>query len=401
MPELAAWEAVYVGGTGGAAFLSDPNHGLEALACLDCHAASAAEGEFGDYAADHVGVTAWPSLAGACDGCHADIAATNANSLHTNLWGEKAAVERRGQCVFSETPAAQAGFARNCGDCHTSCGQCHVSRPLSVGGGFIGGHLIRRTPDMTLNCTACHGSRVGHDYTGEDPTVQSDIHYARGHRCELCHRATEMHGDGLSSNASGHYEHRYEVASMPRCEDCHVKSIMDAAHADDPDWHGEYHDAHWEGLTGVKLQCQVCHSQPYKNCTFCHVSDPSGYDIEPSVLALKIGKNTEPATRGEYDYTVVRHTPVHQDTYETWPLALPGYDDAPTWKYASPHNIRTWTAQTTVDEGMGCGTSCHDRSGQTPLGWYLREIDLQDGLGGDLPDAAANAGVVILEGDLH
>lgn len=371
------------------------------MSCLDCHYSAIADGDFGDHAAAHGHVTAQPSRAGACDACHAEIAAANANSLHSNLWGYKAVIERRGQCEFDTAPAVQEGFGRNCADCHTTCGQCHVSRPVSVGGGFVDAHKFRRTPNMVENCTACHGSRISYDYTGEDVAVLPDIHYARGHRCELCHWAEEMHGDGQSTNPSGHYEHRYEVATMPRCENCHVKEIMDAGHADDPEWNGDYHAAHWNGWTGVELQCQVCHSQPYKNCTFCHVQDPSGYTIDPSVVAFKIGRNTQPETRGEYDYTVVRHVPIHPDTYETWPLALPGYTELPTWKYASPHNVRRWTAQTTVEGGQSCGYACHDRAGQDPRGYYLREVDLQDELGVDLIDAAANAHVVIREADLH
>lgn len=358
-------------------------------------------GEYGEYAAEHANVVFDPSAAGACDDCHAEIAEHNANSLHSNLWGYIDAIEARGECVFADTPNAQAGFQRNCAACHTTCGQCHVSRPHSVGGGLVNAHKVRRTPDQTLNCTACHGSRVGHDYTGEDNSVLPDIHYARGHRCELCHRSEELHGDGLSTNPSGHYEHRYEVATMPRCEDCHDKDLLDQANEGNGEWHGEYHSAHWNGWTGVNLQCQVCHSQPYKNCTNCHVEAPSGFTIEPSVLALKIGKNTLPATRGEYDYTIVRHTPVDPNTFETWSLPLPGYDSVPTWKYASPHNVRAWTDQTTVEGGQGCGASCHDRASEDPKGFYLRLVDLRDEFGADLIDAAANANVIITEDDLH
>ncbi len=367
---------------------------------MDCHQGDTAVGSYGEYTEAHERVVVDPSSIGACDDCHAEIAAANANSLHTNLWGEKAAIERRGQCVFDENEQAQQGFDRNCAECHTTCGQCHISRPNSVHGGLVNAHKIRRTPDQTNNCTACHGSRVGHDYTGENDAVLPDIHYARGHRCELCHGAEELHGDGLSTNASGHYEHRYEVETMPRCETCHVKAILEEVNDDDPDWDGSYHSAHWDGWTGVNLQCQVCHSQPYKNCTNCHADSPSGFGIEPSVLGLKIGFNPLNDERGEYDFAVLRHVPVHQETYSEWGLTLPGYDSEPTWSYASPHNVRAWTDQTRVEEG-GCGSSCHDRSGEEPRGFYLREIDLLDEFGADLPDANANQGVIIREDDLH
>ena len=371
---------------------------------MDCHEGDVAIGQYGEYEEVHERVVVDPSAIGKCDGCHADIAAATANSLHTNLWGEKAMIEKRGMCTFEETPGVVAGFGRNCNGCHTTCGQCHVSRPNSVAGGLAKAHQILKTPDQTQHCTACHGSRIGHDFKGEAVGVNPDIHYIRGHRCEFCHGAEEIHGDGLSTNDSGHYEHRYEVETMPRCENCHVKEDIDADNVGNDDWEGVYHDAHWEGFTGVNLQCQVCHSQPYKNCTNCHTGPPGGdhaYEIEPSVIALKIGQNTLPDQRGEYDYVIVRHTPIHQDTYAEWGLTLPAYDSEPTWKYASPHNIRSWTDQTEVEEGMTCGSSCHDRPGEDPKGYYLRPVDLLDEHGVELPDAAANQSVIITEDDLH
>ena len=44
---------------------------------------------------------------------------------------------------------------------------------------------------------------------------------------------------------------------MPRCENCHGGVS------------NSYHNAHVDGFAS-NLQCQVCHSQPYKNCTNCH-----------------------------------------------------------------------------------------------------------------------------------
>ncbi len=326
-----------------------------------------------------------PSVTGACDDCHGEIAEANANSLHTNLWGEKHMIERRGQCDFAPY---EDSYNVNCGSCHTTCGQCHVSRPNSVGGGLIrnGGHKFRKSPHMSEQCTACHGSRIAFDYNGEGEGNAPDVHRTTGHLCEDCHTGDEMHGDGQSHNLSGHYEHRYEVVSMPRCEDCHAES-------DPPN---EFHEAHSVGDVDVRLQCQVCHSQPYKNCTGCHVED-TGFSIEPSSLSLKIGHNTLP-DRSEYDYVVVRHIPIDQDTYANWGLALPGYDDYPTWAYSSPHNIQLWTAQTTTENE--CESACHDEPGADPKGFYLREVDLLDELGNPLPDREANLRVVITDDDL-
>jgi len=330
-------------------------------------------------------------MSGACEDCHGEIVASAQNSLHTNLWGYKAAIEKRCSCEYDT--GESDGFGLRCAGCHTGCGECHISRPNSVGGGFVDGHVIKRVPHMSDQCEACHGSRIGNDYEGMTEGNEMDIHRFRGKNCSFCHTGQELHGDGLSTNDSGHYEHRYEVQSAPTCESCHA-DVQEA---------NSYHDAHWQGYTDVNLQCQVCHSQPYKNCTTCHpnpADEHEGFTIHPSVIQLKIGKNTIPDLR-DYDYTIVRHIPVHPDsTYndDMWGpggLDLPNYDDEPTWRYSSPHNVIRWTEQC-VNSGGGCGSSCHDNT-DVYKGYYLREIDLYDDLGQALPDFDANIRVVIEE----
>ncbi len=359
-----------------AGMVSDPSMAPgegQTIGCYKCH-----ESDFGETA---------------CDNCHQSIAASSANSLHSNLWGEKAAIELRGRCTF-EGSGYEDMFSNKCGGCHTTCGQCHISRPKSVGGGFpklggilYSGHRFARTPDLIENCTACHGSRVGTDYLGLLDGNVRDVHRDHGKKCEFCHEAAEMHGDGL--HEGDHYTHRYQVASMPRCENCH-SSLSD----------NQFHEAH-VGVTGRNLQCQVCHSQPYKNCTNCHnlVADDKNdkFDINPSVVQFKIAKNPSPY-RTEYDYCVVRHVPVDPDTYADWGLNLPGYLDEPTWKYASPHNVILLTPQTAEVDGKGCGTTCH-QSEEGPDGFFLRESDLYDLGGTRLPDYDANIGLVIPDDD--
>jgi len=231
---------------------------------------------------------------------------------------------------------------------------------------------------MNEQCTACHGSRVGTDYKGELDGNQPDVHRTKGYKCEFCHGKEEIHGDGMS--AGEHYTHRYEVATMPRCENCHQVST------------NAYHGAHL-GTIGRDLQCQVCHSQPYKNCTSCHVND-GDFDIDPSQIQFKIAHNISPY-RSEYDYAVVRHVPIDPNTYQNWGLTLPGYLDQPTWAYASPHNILRRTPQTTVGSGEGCYASCHD-NGVDIKGYFLRESDLYEDDGvTKLDDYDANIGIVI------
>lgn len=385
---LEAWEKVYMpDGPQRASFLEGP-HGSGT--CQSCHG-GAEDRTFETMAEAHEGLIPDPSAVGACDGCHAEIAAATANSLHTNLWGEKAAIEKRGNCTF-EGSGYEAGFDRKCAGCHTTCGQCHISRPNSVGGGFPKtfnylAHSVQATPHMTEQCTACHGSRVGTDYQGQLEGNQPDVHYSALKRCEFCHSAEEIHGD--DQHAGDHYEHRYQVATMPRCETCHDPAS--------PDMDNSFHNKHVGDVT-TNLQCQVCHSQPYKNCTNCHDLDTQTekFVIDPSTVEFKIAR-TDPALsylgdRLDYDFVVVRHVPVDPNTYEDWGLILDPehYNSEPTWRYASPHNILRTTPQT---EG-GCFSACHgvDQS------IYLLESDLYEADGvTPLPDYQANIGITMDE----
>ena len=68
------------------------------------------------------------------------------------------------------------------------------------------------------------------------------------------------------------------------------------------------------------------------------------------------------------------------------------FDVEPTWKFATPHNIRTRTDRT--PEGGFCGAACHD-SYQGPVDFFLRAADLEG-----TPDAEqrANANVIVPDG---
>jgi len=249
-----------------------------------------------------------------------------------------------------------------------------VSRPESVKGGLVRGHEFLSTPSQNENCTACHGSRVGEEYTGSREGYVADVHYIPNTmRCNACHTAAEMHGDGMV------YGTRYESRLMPRCEDCH----SDDATAND------FHDTHWG-----QLSCQVCHSQDYKNCNKCHVG---GTGIrEPSYLSFKIGKNPIPAER-EYEYVTLRHIPIDVDTYSPWGVGdLVNFESMPTWKYSSPHNIQLLTDRTSVMTETGREVSC-DPCHNTPDvgGYFLRQADLDTM---SAREAAANQPFIVPDG---
>jgi len=402
------------------------------LSCQHCHAGQA-DNTFNTMAEAHTGLIADPSAPGqngclachdasearsACDQCHTTAVTNTANSLHTTLAGYYTAIDDRCGCDFA-SGGYDDFFAARCAGCHTTCGQCHISRPESVGGGFpkIGSyysHRFRPSPDMNEQCTACHGSRVGTDFKGEIEGNVPDVHRTGGMQCNGCHGMEEIHGDGTA------YNHRYEVANMPRCEDCHADDIVVNTGSDCAVCHSggdtpvvpaaQKNHAHHAGVaancshchspvptTALPVaQCQVCHSQPYKNCTNCHNLTDEGYEVNPSLVQLKIAHNPSPH-RSEYDLALVRHTPIDPNTFANWGLSLPDYLTKSTWQYTSPHNVLRSTPQTTVGAGESCSAACH-LSADGPEGYLLREVDLYEADGTTpLVDYDANIGLVIPE----
>ena len=365
---MEVWEKVLIDGTNGDAFLASV-HGQ--IACTSCHGGS---GSTSDKDEAHAGLVVRPSETsdGPCAECHFETS-TVPNSLHGGLWGEKNLVAARyGAASFDDLPeGVKHGYGQNCAGCHTSCGDCHISRPPSVGGGFIRSHRFG-SPDMGNQCTACHGSRVGAEYRGENEGIQADIHYLPGgKRCTFCHGAEELHGSGER------YAHRLDVPNAPQCEDCH-----------EPDFaHNKWHDRHWD-----ELQCQVCHSQDYKSCNTCHAGTGLA---EPSYIGYKIGKNPVPDKR-RFEYVLLRHIPIAPDTYEAWGVPLlSNYEVEPSWKYAAPHNIQRWTTRTDVPEGAGCSSACHLTENGVD-GFFLRQADL-DAM--SATEAEANRDLIVPNGN--
>ena len=347
MAPLEAWEIVYVK----EGFLGT-KHGK--VACKSCHGGN--DQEFSKEAA-HVNLTPYPSEDhdSFCTSCHTNESSVYSTSLHQNQNGYYDLFEKRAGFDLRTDEHKKQEFDKECGKCHVSCGQCHISRPRQVNGGFLDGHTFKKLPNMTNNCTACHGSRVGEEYLGARAEI-ADLHWEKkGKRCDFCHPAEEMHGNGMD------LKHRYDVNNnhLPKCEDCHLEEIES----------NSYHQMHWKGSAGKTVSCYVCHSQPYKNCYGCHTG--SGLE-RPSNIAFKIGKNYNKSTRYPVDFITVRHIPIAPDTYASWGVPdLPNFDSEPTWKMTTPHNIQKWTAQTDTTGGVGCSQNCHNSD------YYLKEADLE------------------------
>jgi thiosulfate/3-mercaptopyruvate sulfurtransferase len=338
------------------------------ISCRGCHG-----GQDGVLTKDeaHVGMVADPSeILGSnqCASCHHDLAARTAHSLHTTMKGYHTLFTARTGRLLTE-PDVQPSYDAQCNKCHASCGSCHVSRPKSAGGGFIQGHNFARTPDMTLQCMACHGSRVGEEYTGAHEGLRPDVHYVpHAMHCKACHNEEHIHGTGIESDT------RYAIEDPVSCRTCHTIGAENAYHA----------------MHGQTFQCQVCHAQSYKNCADCHAG--SGVQ-QPSWLSFKIGRNPIPSQR-EGAYVVLRHVPISEQTYSSWGVSTPGYASLPTFKYATPHNIVRRTARTDTTGGLTCDQACH-QSPAVISGFFLRQVDLDS-----LPPAEreANQALIVPDG---
>ncbi len=316
---------------------------LAETTCEGCHKGDPAEQD--DPAKAHVDLVKDPSTQGACTQCHGDIEKNQTQSMHATLQGEKAILAKRfGHESYDKCPEKlKTAYEGECMKCHATCGDCHVSRPDSAGKGFIKNHVFQKKPSQKYQCMGCHGARVGEDFVGnEDAGRKPDAHFAMGMSCTSCHDGAEMHAP------AGAAKHRYEAPGLPKCTDCHSK--VSAANS--------FHLMHWDGMS-----CYVCHSQPYSNCTGCHVAgvykDDPVYKAQNPFQAFKIGRNPLPGKTEKW--ALVRHAPVAPDTFDAWKTGETpvNFDAEPTWKFTSPHSIQRWTTQTQTVPGVKCGASCH------------------------------------------
>ena len=321
MPPLEAWEKVFLDD----ADFMESTHGQ--VGCVICHGG---DSSLEDKEQAHQTLVADPSDI-TCYTCHSDIAPVNELSLHTSLDGFKSVLEARGGNLEEGSELLEA-FENHCQQCHTSCGQCHVSRPDELGGGLISDHEFRETPSMQYNCIACHGSRVGAEYLGENEGIPADVHWTQETMtCTKCH-GEELHGSDQTADT------RYQNPAVVKCEDCH----------EDVWTNTEGNPQHEKHLGD--LQCQVCHSVAYKNCYGCHVSiDDEGIPCrtsEPSQMDFAIGNNPIRSSERPYKYVVLRHVPTCLGTCDYYGgNLLPDFNNLPTWKYATPHNIQLNTPQ--------------------------------------------------------
>jgi hypothetical protein len=343
VPPLEVWERVLINSE---AYRQDVH---SYIPCTTCHGGQAdVEGQDMEakYAA-HEGVVQDPSIdaVATCGECHTNIAEYQVNSLHYTLRGYDTVLYARS--TPENHPILDEAQGYHCQSCHATCGQCHVSQPTNLGGGLVSGHVFQRTPSMTRQCTACHGSRVKDEYTGAHEGLAADVHLRSARMvCTDCHTGREMHGLDYVDDP---HDHRYDGPQGASCETCHLEDI--GAGSGNP-----YHEAHGTEV----LSCQACHSVAYTNCYACHLDRTDDeaqlpfYRLEHDELGFYIGRNPRRDRFRPYRYVPLRHVPAFPEQYQWYgDDVLSNFDALPTWAYATPHNIQRNTPQTASCE------ACH------------------------------------------
>jgi len=377
LPPLEAWEKVFVGEEFLASVCNIQN-------CIGCH--GGVEG-VDDKDAAHEGKARDPveDSEQVCGVCHAEATRLAATSLHQNLTGYRTILTARG-ADFSDPRMGEA-FNNHCDSCHTTCGQCHISRPSFTFGGLISEHKVKKTASIKDTCMACHGARVSNEYQGKNEGVEGSAHWLEeGMSCFECHNVSHYHGDGTE------YTYRYDGPPDVSCLDldCHSEVARGQGEVVEQDIQADEVEEHIEhDIHADKVACYVCHvSGPYKSCYNCHVAiDEEGlpyYETDDSQMTFKIGRNPLKSDNRPWDYVLVRHIPVAPDTFAFYgDNLLSTFNNVPTWKYATPHNIQRVTAQ-----NQSCD-SCH---GNADL--FLTADDVAP------EELKANANVIVKEEEI-
>lgn len=335
------------------------------IACSLCHK--------GNPKADtpelaHQGMVKDPTIngsVGVCGECHEEISRTASRSLHMTVDLSLAALQAR--CSPEQWEGLQKDALRQqCANCHeTSCGSCHVSRPRVNGGGLVAGHVFQKKPDCLYQCSACHARPIVDDFTGK--ISRGDVHYLKGKVCTDCHTAMEIHAEGAKQGGS------FAQPGRTRCHDCHKDLVSSKTCGN------EQHKG--------KVDCTVCHSQAYENCTSCHM----GVDTEDIVYSqsgklektFKIGLNPSP-DQNQPRFVLVRKVPVKPDSFKAYGIdELKNFQAVPTFKRSTVHNVqrKTWL-----------NAHCNHCHGQKNL--FLSAADVPEG------ERKANQKVIVPESSI-
>lgn len=356
MPPVEAWQKVLVDEK----FLENDVHSQPG--CIACHGGTSG---VDDKDKAHEGMlpkaSAQPDRS--CGSCHVGIVKDAQTSIHRLQTGYiKVLTERGADFTMPETVKA---YTTHCTTCHADCGDCHISRPSALDGGLIAGHQVKRVASVFVTCGGCHSARINDDYQGKHEGIAGDVHWEKaGMPCTECHTMEEFH--------DGQHGTRYDSEPSVECVDCHQEDVQITSD-------NRQHMLHMDAV-----QCQVCHAVgEYKSCANCHTArDEKGIPYtttDPSTMTFKIGRNPIQSDARPWNYVLVRHVPTNPDLWAYYgDNLLPEFNDLPTWKATTPHNMQKNTPQ---------NASCNNCHGQAEL--FLTEADV------DPAELEANRDVIV------
>jgi len=363
LPPLEVWQKVLVKDK----FLEKDVHAE--IGCIECHGGQP-DADDKDTAHEGMVKKVGADPAATCGKCHADYAKAAQTNIHRLQTGYIDQLHKRGGDYTD--PTFVTAYTNHCTSCHADCSDCHVSRPTALGGGLLSGHLFKKTASIWLTCGGCHSARIADDYKGNHEGIPPSVHWEKeGMLCSDCHTDDAAYHNGSHGGA------RYDDPTAPTCTQCHE----DVKPGDGIEQHDQEHLD--------KLACQTCHAAgEYKSCYGCHTGiddkDLKYFTTEPSQMTFKIGHNPLKGERRPWDWVLLRHAPTNENLFAYYgDNLLPDFNNLPTWKYTTPHNMRRITPQNET-----CN-SCH---GQEDL--FLTKSDVTP------EEQDANAPVIVAPEDI-
>lgn len=308
-------------------------------------------------------------------------------------------------------------------DTVNNCTACHGSR---VKDEYFGLNQALYARNRTFSASLAAADPFG------GATLQPDVHRKAGMGCDACHDGAEMHGQGAPVAGD-----RYDVASAPDCTRCHSTSAASftaiGLHTTGHVASMSCHVCHAQPYKS----CFSCHTQetasgagyfannvtdptrdlrrvpPAWSATATYASGAyvtynaaeyrslqannvnhlpdeassawwvaAAAPLPPgdALITFRTGRNPRFGVEaGAKEYAVLRHVPVDADTFTytdegtAAPGLIPALDAAPTWKYATPHNIARVTPITQDPDGAGALTACDNCHGANHAAFWLTD----------------------------
>jgi hypothetical protein len=172
-------------------------------------------------------------------------------SLHFSGEGMRYWYEEEGG-LMNLTAIPYDKLESECKVCHVrSCDKCHAKEE---NGKMV--FSVAKAKELET-CLTCH-TRQDSAFKFDQKKDELDLHIAAGMNCSDCHKAKDVHGDGLAYQSM-----REPGAIKADCLDCHQKGGEGPA----LNPNAKHHLIH-----GDKLDCAACHVRSTMACYNCHFS---------------------------------------------------------------------------------------------------------------------------------